>query len=65
VFGRFAIRGESHTVLQALQRSVTHVAPRRPDRAARAFVGPLQSLSIPRGGSAAFNADLWRDDARR
>ena len=57
-----AIRGEPHTVLQALQRQLTHYAYHVGQivYVARHFAGPRwKSLSIPRGKSREF--DVARD----
>lgn len=55
-------RGEGQTVLLALQRSLAHVAYHCGQIVllARVFAeGEWQVLSIPRGGSAAYNARNW------
>jgi uncharacterized damage-inducible protein DinB len=52
------IRGEAHTVLQAIQRQLSHYAYHVGQIVvlARHWVGTSwESLSIPRGGSVAFN----------
>jgi hypothetical protein len=53
------IRGERHTVLQALQRSLTHLAGHIGQIVllAKHLRGPnWRTLSIPRGQSEQFNA---------
>lgn len=58
------IRQQPLTVLEALARSVAHVAYHAGQVVllARAFAGPAwRSLSIPRGGSAAYAADPTRE----
>lgn len=52
------IRWEPHTVLQALQRQLTHAAYHTGQITllARHYAGDWRSLSIPRGESDAFNA---------
>jgi hypothetical protein len=60
--GTVAIRGEPHTVLQAIQRQLTHYAYHVGQIVflARHFAGPRwRSLSIPRGRSKDF--DVARD----
>jgi len=55
-------RGEAQTVLLALQRSLAHVAYHCGQIVllARVFAeGEWQILSIPRGGSAEYNARNW------
>ena len=57
------IRGEPHTVLQALHRSTTHVAYHVGQivlLARHARGAEWQSLSVPRGQSRAFNAEMAR-----
>ncbi len=57
------IRGEPHTLALALTRSVTHAAYHAGQivQAARVLASragtPWQTLTIPRGGSAAFNRE--------
>jgi predicted RNase H-like HicB family nuclease len=54
------IRGESHTALQAIQRQLSHYAYHVGQLVflARHLAGQeWKSLSIPRGGSAAFNRE--------
>ena len=54
------IRGETHTVLQAIQRQVAHYSGHVYQLVflVKALRGAdWQTLSIPRGGSAAFNAE--------
>jgi hypothetical protein len=53
------IRGEEHTVVQAIHRQLTHYAYHVGQIVllARHWAGPRwQTLSVPRGGSSAFNA---------
>jgi hypothetical protein len=53
-----AIRGEPHTVLQAIHRQLTHYAYHTGQivQLARHFAGAgWKTLSIPRGGSGSFN----------
>lgn len=70
-FGRtVAIRGESHSVPLAIQRSLTHVAYHVGQivQLARHWAGSdWTTLTIPRGGSTAHNAAVWGTDdyARR
>nr|MBP8302351.1 DUF1572 family protein [Planctomycetota bacterium] len=71
VFARnVTIRAQPLTVLDALLRSVAHVASHAGQIVllARTFVGPRwRSLSIPRGGSAAYAGNPTREkspDAR-
>lgn len=71
VFARnVTIRAQPLTVLDALLRSVAHVASHAGQIVllARTFVGPSwRSLSIPRGGSAAYASNPTREkspDAR-
>lgn len=59
------IRNEGHTVEEALHRQLAHYAYHVGQIVllARAFVGPQwQSLSIPRGGSQAFNAEKFAQE---
>jgi uncharacterized damage-inducible protein DinB len=59
-----AIRGQQLTVIDALARSVAHVAYHTGQIVllARTFAGPSwRSLSIPRGGSAAYAANPTRE----
>lgn len=58
------IRGQALTVLEALVRALAHVAYHVGQlvQLARHFAGPCwRSLSIPRGGSAAYNRDPGRE----
>ncbi|MFN6195213.1 MAG: DUF1572 family protein, partial [Planctomycetota bacterium] len=58
------IRGQPLSVLDALARSVAHVAYHTGQIVllARTFAGPAwRSLSIPRGGSAAYAANPTRE----
>jgi hypothetical protein len=58
------IRGQPLTVLEALHRSLAHTAYHAGQIVllARAFAGPAwTSLSIPRGGSAAYAANPTRE----
>lgn len=62
------IRSEAHTVLDALQRALAHVAYHTGQIVALAkyFAGDgWQTLSIPRGGSALYNAEMRDRHARR
>jgi uncharacterized damage-inducible protein DinB len=62
-----AIRGEPHTVLQALQRSITHAAGHVGQIVylAKILLGDdWRTLSIPRGKSREFDAELRRNFAR-
>jgi uncharacterized damage-inducible protein DinB len=55
-------RGEAQSVVLALQRSLAHVAYHcgQITLLARVFAeGPWQVLTIPRGGSAEYNARTW------
>lgn len=55
------IRGEPHTVLQAIQRQMAHYSGHVYQLVflVKTLRGPeWQTLSIPRGGSAAFNAAM-------
>jgi hypothetical protein len=61
---RITIRGQPLTVLEALHRSVAHVAYHAGQVVllARTFAGDAwRSLSIPRSGSAAYAADPTRE----
>ena len=61
------IRNEGHTVQEALHRQLAHSAYHVGQIVvlARAFVGSAWvSLSIPRGGSQAFNAEKFAEPAR-
>lgn len=56
-----AIRGEPHTVVQAVNRQLTHYAGHVGQIVflAKHLAGPRwQTLSVPRGQSAAFNAKM-------
>lgn len=58
------IRGEAHSVLQAIQRQLSHYAYHVGQIAllARTSVGPgWKTLSVPVGGSQRFNADPGDD----
>jgi uncharacterized protein DUF1572 len=63
------IRNEGHTVEEALHRQLAHYAYHVGQIVllARSFAGPeWRSLSIPRGGSAAFNQERFhREKGRR
>jgi hypothetical protein len=62
------VRGEPHTVLQAINRQLTHQTTHVGQIVliAKARRGEAwQTLSIPRGGSAAFNAAMAREAERR
>ena len=64
---KVTIRGEPHTVLQAIQRNMTHLAYHVGQivQLARHFAGDdWQTLSIPQGESEAYNAKMrekWGD----
>ena len=58
------VRGEPHTVLGALNRQLAHHGYHVGQivTTARLLVGPAwTSLSVPRGGSVAFNASMGHD----
>lgn len=62
------IRGEAHTVLAAIQRQVAHYAGHvyQLILLVRTLRGPeWQTLSIARGGSAAYNAELFVQDGAK
>lgn len=65
------IRGEAHTLALALARSSTHVAYHAGQivQAARILASRAgrhwKVLTVPRGGSAAFNAQMGYDAGRR
>ena len=62
------IRNEGHTVLEALHRQLAHYAYHVGQIVvlARSFAGDRWiSLSIPRGGSAAFNKEKFSGDKKR
>ena len=62
------IRNEGHTVLEALNRQLAHYAYHVGQIVfmAKQIRGKdFQSLSIPRGGSEAYNADKFREDKGR
>lgn len=55
------IRGEAHSVMQAIHRSMAHLAYHVGQivvLAKQRRVGEWKSLTVPRGGSAAFNAKV-------
>lgn len=59
------IRGETHTVLEAIQRQVAHYSGHvyQLILLVKTLRGPQwRTLSIARGGSAAYNAALWPPD---
>ena len=59
------IRGEAHTVLQAINRQLSHYAYHVGQMVflAKHFQGEAwESLSIPRGESAAFNREMMEKD---
>lgn len=62
------IRGEAHSVLGAIQRQLAHSSGHvyQIVMLARHLRGPAwQTLSIARGGSAAFNAEMWQRHGQR
>lgn len=62
------IRGEAHTVAEALERAVSHLSYHQGQitLAARMLVGPesWKTITIPRGGSAAHDAAMGFDPRR-
>ena len=61
------IRGEPHSVLQAVARNLTHLAYHVGQIVwlARHFAGPSwQTLSIPRGKSEEYNRRVWGGGAK-
>ena len=60
------IRGEAHSVMQAIHRSVAHLSYHCGQivfLAKHFSAGRWRSLSVPRGGSAEFNAKVQRGKA--
>ncbi len=59
---KVTIRGEPHSVVEAIQRNLAHLAYHVGQAVflARHFAGPAwQTLSIPRGGSEEYNRRSW------